>query len=225
MTAVLDVARLQLGAWRWIALGWVIVLLSFSINIAIATLGDASFTTGGLSILPVFAAVMSSALIGSWWPFAAGLSVTRARFFQANLLVALGLAAATGLAVLLLTEVESATGGWGAGLVFFGVFRPWASGPLQEWLVLLGAYLTAWVVGLLMAAVHKRWGGTGTAIGIGAAVVVPGALAALATTLELWPAIGRWVESQTVTGMLLGWAVVTVVMTGATWLVLRRAAP
>lgn len=225
MTAVLDVARMQLGAWRWIVFGWVILALSFAVNIAIATLGDASFTSGGVLVIPVFAAVMSSALITSWWPFAAGLSVTRAQFLQANLLVALLVGVGTGLALLLLTEVEAATGGWGSSLVYFGVFTPWVSGPFQEWLLLVGAYLLAWATGLLFAAIHKRWGGTGTAVSIGAAVVVPGALVALATVLDAWPAVGRWVESQTVTGMLAGWGLVTVVLVAATWLVLRRAAP
>lgn len=225
MTAVLGVARLQLGAWRWLVFAWVIVALSFCINVTIATLGDVSFTTGGLSILPVFAAILSSALVGSWWPFASGLSVTRAQFFQANLLVALVLGAGTGAAVLLLTEVEAATGGWGSSLIFFGVFSPWVSGPFQEWLVLVSVYLLAWVVGLLFTAVHKRWGGTGSAIGIGAAVVVPGALVAVVTALEAWPAVGRWAGDQTVAGMLVGSTLITVVMAVATWVVLRRAAP
>ncbi|MGJ7440611.1 hypothetical protein [Aquipuribacter sp. MA13-6] len=225
MTAVLDVARLQLGAWRWIVFGWVILALSFSINFVIATLADTSFTSGGVAVIPVFALIMSSALLSSWWPFASGLSVTRARFYQANLLVALVVGAGTGLALLALAAVEGATGGWGASLVYFGVFTPWVAGPAQEWLVLVSVFLLAWADGLLFAAIHKRWGSTGTVISIGTVVVVPGAVVALVTVLDAWPSVGRWVGSQTVTGMVVGFGLLTAVIVGAGWLVLRRAAP
>ncbi|WP_380167783.1 hypothetical protein [Jannaschia sp. R86511] len=224
MTAVLDVARLQLGAWRWLVFGWVILALSFGINLAIATLGDASFTSGGVAVVPIFGTVLASALVSQWWPFAAGLSVTRTRFLQANLLLAVAVAAGTGLVLLALTALESATDGWGRSLVYFGVFTA-ADGPGQEWAALTSLYLLAWAVGVLFAAVQKRWGGTGTAVGIGLAVVVPGAVVALATVLDWWPAIGRWVEAQTVTGAVLGGVLLAGLLFGSGWLVLRRAAP
>lgn len=225
MTGVLDVARLQLGAWRWIAYGWIILALSFAVNMAISTLGDASFTSGGVVVVFVFASVMSSTLVVQWWPFAAGLSVTRSSFYRANLLVGLLVAAATALALLGLTAVERASDGWGTSLVYFGIFSPFVDSLVQEWLLLVVAFLLSWAIGLLFAAIHKRWGGRGLAASIGVAVVVPGALVALATVLEAWPSVGRWFESQTVPGMVIGWTLVTAVLVGAGWLVLRRAAP
>lgn len=225
MTAVLDVARLQLGAWRWLVLAWLILALSFAVNVVIAAVGEASFTSGGVAIIPIFATIMASALLASWWPFAAGLSVTRARFYQANLLVALGVGLATGLAVLGLMAAEDATGGWGRSLVYFGVFGTVVDGLLQQALVMVALFLLAWGTGLLYAAVHKRWGATGTAVSIGVAVVVPGALVALLTAVQGWPAVGRWVESLTMTGLVAGWLLVTAVVVGGGWLVLRRAAP
>lgn len=56
MAALLDVTRLQPGAWRWIAFGRII--LTLSLTITIATLGETSFTSGGISIIPVFAAII-----------------------------------------------------------------------------------------------------------------------------------------------------------------------
>lgn len=47
---------------------------------------------------------------------------------------------------------------------------------------------------------------------IGAFVVLPGSLIALATVLQAWPAVGRWVESQPVTWMVLGWTVLAAVL-------------
>ena len=222
MNGVLDVARLQLSTWPGLLIGWGIVALSFGINVLVAAVADDVLTTGGLAIPFIFALVIGATLVQQWWPFAAGLSVTRRQFYLAGLLLGLGYAALTATVVLILTAVEDLTGGWGVSLVFFGL-APLVLGSLPaQWAALVAVFLLAWAAGLLVAGVGKRWGTVGVMVALASSVVVLGAVAAPVTVTGSWPDVAAWVQAQPT--VLLA-AVVPLVLAGGGWLVLRRAAP
>ncbi len=226
MTAVPGVLRLQLASWHWLLFPWLIVALSFAVNVMLSSTTGDGFVTGGLSIVFVFAMISAVQTVLQWWPFAAGLSVTRWHFYAAGLLLATGLAVASALAILVLTAVEEASGGWWSSLTFFGVADLWIDSPLWQGAFHTAAFLLTWTLGLLLAALGKRWGSAGVLTVLGATVVASGAATALLTVTESWAALGRLLTGPSAVLLLAGVPfALAVAVAAVTWPVLRRAAP
>lgn len=229
MSSVVAVARLQLVNWRAIVLlPWGITAFSLLVNIVISVLidGRINLTTGGLVILVIFAAVAATQMISTWWPFAAGLSISRRRFYLAAVLVATGMSALTALAAVLLAVVEEVTGGWGGSVVFFGLAGLVVDPLVDQWLVSAAFLLLAWAFGLSGGALGKRWGSRGVLVAIALAVLVPSVVTALVTVTDSGPAMLARVVDQPPLLLLAGLPLAaSVALVGAGWLALRRAAP
>ena len=130
MNRVLTAARLNL-VHPLVTLGmpWLIVSLSFAINLAIwhltpAGAQDGGFT-GGVLALYITALIVYVQAVTQLLPFAIGLSLSRRTFYLGTALLAVVQAAAYGVAISALTSIEGATNGWGADMSF------WAPGPLD----------------------------------------------------------------------------------------------
>src|SRR3954453_22123440 len=130
MHRILAAARLNL-VHPLITLGmpWLIVALSFAINLAIwaltpAGIDDGGFT-GGVAALYVTAMIVFVQAVPQLLPFAMGISMSRRTFFLGTALLGLIQSLGYGVAIAALTAIEGATDGWGVGMSF------WAPGPLD----------------------------------------------------------------------------------------------
>lgn len=226
MTAVAGVLRLQLASWKWLLLPWLIVSLSFAVNVALSATAGEGFVTGGLSIVFIFSMISAMQTVQQWWPFAAGLSVTRGRFYAAGLVLAVGLAVASAGAILVLTAVEVATGGWGSSLTFFGLAGLLVDSPLWQGCIYAAVFLLTWALGLLVAALGKRWGSTGVLTLFAATIVASGAVTAFITVTGSWAWWWR-LASDAPVAITLGLlpSALAAALAAVTWPVLRRAAP
>ncbi len=226
MSGFAGVLRLQLLGSRLLVLGWLILAASFAINVALAaSIGD-QITTGGLTVVFIFAFVAAVQLLVQSWPFAAGLGVGRRRFYGTTVVTGLGVAVASALVVQVLAGIEAATGGWGASLRFFGLAALVLDGLPAQWLATVALFALMWACGLLVAAVGKRWGALGVWLGVGALVVAPGLGITLVTALDGWSTVARWLEATPALGLFVVLPLLLAASAAtAGWVVIRRAAP
>jgi hypothetical protein len=230
MRRVIEVARIQTVNW-FMVIGLPLTVLAFALllNLAIfAVLGTTTpegRTTGALVSLYITMGIAHLQTMTQLFPFAIGMSVTRRAFYAASALVIVVQAVAYGILLVIGTQLETATGGWGLGIRFFALpFLP--DGLLPQWLALTVPMIAISAVAVFVGVVFKRWGQVGvyTAL-IGGAVLLTG-FVLLVTWQGWWPAVGAFLGSQPPLAMLAGYPLlVAAVFGGAGWLVLRRATP
>lgn len=228
MTRTLRVARLQLTPWP-ITQGWPwgILALAFAANLAIIVGADESGgEPGGLIAIYIVFFITYIQAMSQVFSFVLGFSVTRYRFYAATSLLALAQSLAYGVVLYLFKLIESATGGWGVSLRFFGLSFLVQDNALLQILVYAVPFLLLAFLGVFLGVVFKRWGTNGVlTLGAGSMVVL-GGLAALVTWREQWPGIGNWFADQSAVALLAGWpALLAAVLAAAGFLVIRRATP
>lgn len=210
MNRVLQAARMHLVNPA-VALGipWLVVSISFAINLAIWHLTpageevDGGFTGG---VLALYCTVLVMFVLGvtQLLPFAMGVSLSRRTFYLGTVLVALGQALYYGVVISVLVSIENATDGWGAGLDY------WAPGPFEVGNPVLQALasgalmLAAAAIGVGAGIVHQRWGQTGTWGLIIGSLVVVGGVSILITWLDAWREVGDWFSDQSTVTLTIG---------------------
>jgi hypothetical protein len=231
MNRVLAAARLNL-VHPLITLGmpWLIVSLSFGINLAIWHLTPVSDEgggfTGGVLALYITAMIVFVQAVTQLLPFAMGISMSRRTFFLGTALLALVQSVGYGLAIAVLTVIEGATDGWGARMNF------WAPGPFDvdslpmQVLVSGAPMLVMLMIGVALGVVSKRWGPSGVWVLSLGSIVLLGGLAVLLSALQAWPAIGSWLGDQSVTTLAVGLPVaLAAIVGGVAFLGIRRVVP
>ncbi|GAB3295564.1 hypothetical protein [Parasphingorhabdus pacifica] len=230
MNRIVNVARIQLFCWfSSLALPWLILATSFGINVVIFSLieGDeGANTTGGLVTVYVFVFIAFLVAVREYLPFTMGLSVTRRTFYAATSALAVVQSAVFATMIYLLGLVESATGGWGVRLTFFGVPFLRQDNPLLQILSYMTPMMAVAFLGLFIGSISKRWGANGVyALTLGSLVVFGGA-GILVTWQHKWAVVGSWFAEQSPLGLAVGWpALLAAVAAAGSFLVLRRATP
>lgn len=209
MNRVLQAARLHL-IHPLVILGipWLVVSISFAINVAVWHLTPAGEEDGGLTggILALYITVLVVYVqaVTQLLPFSMGISLSGRTFYLGTALVAVVQALFYGVAIAALVALENATDGWGAGMQY------WAPGIFEVdnfFLQVLasGAPMLAFMsVGIGIGIVHKRWGQAGTWGLIIASMVLFGGLALLVTWLEAWQSVGDWFADQSTATLTIG---------------------
>jgi hypothetical protein len=232
MKRLVDVARIQTVNWFMvIGLPLAVLLAAFVLNVAIfAVMSSAppaeGRTTGALLSLYLAMGIAHVQTMTQVFPFALGLSVTRRAFYAATALVITAQAAAYGVVLVVLGQIELATGGWGMGIGFFRLPFLVQDGLLAQWLAYTAPMLAIAAAAVLMGVIFKRWGQLGVyAATIGGCALLVG-LALLVTWQGWWPVVGAFLASQSALGLVAGYPLLlALLLGGAGWLVLRRATP
>lgn len=232
MKRVFDVARIQMVNWFWIfvfppllLLGVLLVNLGLFVAIGDAAPPDGRSTGAVLSIYMVML-VTHLQTMTQVFPFALGLSATRRDFYAGTGLVVGAQSALFGALLLLLVRIETATGGWGINLRFFSLPFLLQDGLFAQWLVYTVPFLALSAIGVFAGVVFKRWGQPGVyALTVGSSLVL--AVAAIVVTWQRWwPALGSFFTTRSTFALLAGYPlVIAIVLGGAGWLAIRRAAP
>jgi hypothetical protein len=231
MTRVLQAARLHLiNPLVMLGIPWLVVAISFAINLAIwhltpAGADDGGFT-GGILALYVTVLVVYVQAVTQLLPFAMGISLSRRTFHLGTALVAVVQALYYGVAIAVLVALENATGGWGADMDY------WAPGPLEVGNPVLqalvsGAPMLAFAfVGVGIGVVRQRYGPPGTWWLIIGTMVVGGSVAILLTWLEAWGSVGDWLSDQSIATLAIGFPVLlAAVLALAAFPGIRRVVP
>ena len=209
MSRVLQAARLHLiHPAMMLGIPWLVVSISFAINLATWYLTPAGEDDGGftggigafyITVLVVFVQVVTQLL-----PFAMGVSISRRAFYLGTALVAGLQALVSGVVISALVSVENATGGWGREMNFWapGIFE--VGNPVLQVFAAAAPMLAFAFVGVGIGIVHQRWGQIGTWGLIVGSMIVFGGLAVLITWLEAWRAVGDWFADQSASTLTIG---------------------
>ena len=232
MKRVFDVARIQTVNWFWIfVVPPLVLLMVFLVNLVLfAAIGDApppeGRSTGALLSIYMMMLVAHLQTMTQVFPFALGLSATRRAFYAGTGLVVGAQSALFGVLLLLLGRIETATGGWGINLQFFGLPFLLQDGLLAQWLVYTVPFLALSAIGVFTGVVFKRWGRPGVyALTIGSSMVLA-CVAIVLTWQRWWPAVGAFFTDQSAFALLAGYPLmIAIVLGGAGWLAIRRATP
>ncbi|MBA8823688.1 hypothetical protein FHX42_001017 [Saccharopolyspora lacisalsi] len=230
MNRILATARVQLAAWpSTLGMPWLVLGGAFLVNLMVFALINTSNEdahTGGLVTFYVVVLVAYVVTMTQYFPMILGMSVTRRTFYLATCLMALVQSLGYGAVLTVLELVESATGGWGVSLPFFGVEFLQQSNVLLQLLAYAVPTLLVSSLGMFFGVTFKRWGVIGMYTLAIASLVVFGGLAVLVTWLRWWGAIGAWFADQSSLALLAGWpALLTLVLAAVNFLMLRRATP
>lgn len=213
MTRVLQAARMHLINPA-VALGipWLVVALSFAINLAIwhlTPVGSESDGggTGGVAALYITVLFMFVIAVTQLLPFAMGVSLSRRAFYLGTALVVLAESLYYGIAISVLVSIENATDGWGTGLDYWApgildvgnpVLQVFASGALMA---------AAATIGVGMGIVHQRWGQAGTWGLIIGSLIFFGGIAIVISALEAWQSVGDWLAGQSALTLTIGFPI------------------
>lgn len=230
MRRLLPVIRVQLVGWpNTLGFPWLLLTLIFGVNyaifLAIGEVEDGPKTGAVVSIyIVMFVAAINS--ITQLFPFTMALSVIRRTFYLAVSLLLLVESVLFGTALYLCALLEDATGGWGLGLEFFGLGFLDQDNPLLQILVYTVPFIALGFLGIFIAVYYKRFGMTGMYLLVICKLLVLGALALLATWLDLWSGIGRWLGDQPTAAWFAGWpALLAALLAGAGYATIRRVTP
>lgn len=230
MTRVLQAARLHLvNPVVILGIPWLVVSISFAINVAIFHLtpaGEEEGFSGGVLALYITVLVVFVQAVTQLLPFAMGVSLSRRTFYLGTALVAAVQALGYGIVLSALVSIENATDGWGAGLRYWapGIFD--VDNPLLQVFASGTPMLAFMFVGIGMGVVHQRWGQAGTWGLIIGSLVLFGGLAILITWLEAWGSVAEWFGDQSAATLTIGLPLVLAVTAAlAAYPGIRRVVP
>jgi hypothetical protein len=231
MKRVFDVARIQTVNWFWIfVFPPLLLLLVLVLHLVLfASIGAAppeGRSTGALLSIYMVMLVAHLQTMTQVFPFALGLSATRRAFYAGTGLVVGAQSVLFGVLLLILGRIETATGGWGINLRFFGLPFLLQDGLLAQWLVYTVPFLALSAIGVFAGVVFKRWGQPGVyALTVGGSLVLA-VVAIVVTWQRWWPAVGSFFTDRSTFALLAGYPlVIAIVLGGAGWLAIRRATP
>ena len=164
MSRLLTAARMHLvNPLVMLGIPWLVVAISFAVNLAIFGLTpageeDAGGFTGGVASLYITVLIVFVQSVTQLLPFAMGLSLSRRTFYLGTALVAVVQSLGYGLVLAVLVAVEGATGGWGVDLSFWAPGGMDVDGFATQVLVSGGPMLAATFAGIGVGVVVKRWG-------------------------------------------------------------------
>ncbi len=204
MSTWIKVARSHLVDQKtYIVLPWIILAASFLVIIALDGGAARHPLAQAYNLVVIYLEffVVGILSIVRWLPFTLGLGVSRRGYYAGMTLLAVGLAAADGLALTVLQVIERATGGWGIALHFFRVPYILAGPWYLTWLTGFVGLSLMFGYGTWFGLVYKRWNLAGLLTFIAAQVTAGYAAWLALTRAHAWPAIGRFLTTISATGL------------------------
>lgn len=173
---------------NWIYMPWIILLGNFLINLIVATSvnSEESYVGGGISSIFIYFMIMGMITIHMTFPFALGLSIRRKDYFTGTVLYAGAIALSNSVVMVILSEIERMTDGWGSRIHFFEIPYVSDDGILGQLWFFLALFLHLFFISFLGAAFQRRLGTVQLMIALGVIFIAGTALSLLATYYGWW---------------------------------------
>ncbi|MFC5470582.1 hypothetical protein ACFPPD_17965 [Cohnella suwonensis] len=209
--------------WSWVALPWVILFSSFSINLLLAgSIGD-EMTTGGLASIFIYTFVLGIISLSQTFPFIIGFGARRKDYFAGTAATISIVGACSSVALAVLAWIERQSDGWGVHLHFFSLpYFSDGSTPMTA-LFFFGAMTNLFFAGFVISSIHRKFGRNGLFLFFALIGLALTATFYLLSYYEGWQMLGDWLDGGTLlqlTGTLLA---ITFVYGAASYALLRRA--
>jgi hypothetical protein len=196
MNRVNQVVKLHLrNKNTWFVIPWSILGANFLINALIATTlsGDESINTGAIASIFVYAFVAGTLTLKETFPFAIGLSIRRKDYFFGTALSVLLVNIISGIALTVLSVIESATDGWNLNLHLFKI------GFLSDlsYISILGINIIllihCYFLGFVISSLHRRFGSVSMYVFFTATLLIGTIASFTMTHYDVWSDFGHWV--------------------------------
>ena len=212
--------------FSWFYLPWIIVGISFSINVIIAVLvgGKAPIYTGGLSSIYIYMLVAGSIAVAGTFPFAIGFSGRRTDYFLGTAAIAAATSAAWALLIWLFSFIEgNLFKNWGVDLHFFHLPYLSDGSLLGQFWVYFTVMLMMFFLGFTPASIYQRFGRMGMYTLFGVSGLLISILSLLSTYWNWWGAIGNWFVQQTAVDLAWWTLPISGICALASYALLRKA--
>jgi len=209
--------------WSWVTMPWMILGISFTVNVLIASMSGEKIETGGLASIFVYVLVLGIGSVGQTFPFLIGFGARRKDFFLGTTATIALIGGGTVILLLVLGYIERQTGYWGIDLHFFNIAYV-TDGPLfQKFWVQFSIMLNFFFVGFAISSLYRRFGRNGLYfffIVIGVAGTFGSFLISM---YDKWYAVFDWFADLAVLELANGLFILTLVYVGLSYLLLRKA--
>ncbi len=227
MNTWINVARYHLIDWvNFVAACWGVLTIAFAVNVAIfaSTPGGHGqpHYTGALAAIYLAIGVLGARIVSLPLPFALALGLSRRSFYAGTALLAVALAAVSGLALTALQLIERATGGWGINLHFFRVTFLLAGPWYLTWLTSFVGLVVAFAWGMWFGLIYRRWNLFGLLAFAAVQVAALTAAIVLVSLAHGWPSVGHFFTTLTVIGLIGLLAALAVALVAGGYATIRR---
>jgi hypothetical protein len=204
---------------------WYIVLASLPTGTDVAHAEKGFQYTGAVFYIFIYMLVVAVQAISRTFPFALGFGVTRRNYYLGTALAFTLLAIGFSVLLTVLSVIELATNGWGAGgHMFTPTYLTNASWGLR-FVMYLCLFLFFLFVGSAIAAVYVRWRAFGITVFFAIiALLIVGSIAII-TLGHHWPSVGNWLATTGAVGLTAWLLLPAAIAAVAGFFVLRRATP
>lgn len=235
---LINVVRLHLvNKTQIIVMPWLIMSFIFIVSLTIGWIFRSANETaspdkeqlvmefnGALFYFLIYMLVLAVMAISQTFPFAQSYSVTRRDFYLGTVLTFLGLSTMYSLAVTVLSWIEDTTDGWGLNVV---IFNPgfMTENLFARFYIMLVLFFFFFMMGMATASVYVRWRANGMYVFFGSLALLILGLVWLANSTNSWAAVGNWIVTSGVFGIVT-WSLVPSILALITgYLFLQRATP
>jgi hypothetical protein len=181
--------------------------------------------TGAVFYIFIYMLVVAVQAMSRTFPFALGYGVTRRNFYLGSALSFVLLALIYSALLTILSVIELATNGWGAG---GHMFTP-TYFTSQSWgirfLMYFFLFLFFLFLGSAVASVYVRWKTTGMVVFFGILALLLVGAVVIITLGQSWVAVADWFATTGAFGCTAWLLVPTVIAAVAGYFVLQRATP
>lgn len=201
MNRIFGVYNMQLrDKFSWLVLPWIIIGISFAVNLFIAASASAmeeSIVTGGLSSIFIAYFILSIIVSNQTFPFALGMGVRRIDYFIGTSMVAVSVSVFMSVLLLGLSVLENSVfDQWGVGLQFFHL--PFVSDEsiLMQFVSYVILFMFMFYLGFAINSIYRKFGRNGMYAFFILSFVILAFTPMLISYYDRWDEIGRWVEAN-----------------------------
>ena len=209
--------------WTWFFNPWIILAISFLINLAIGYLSEEIIYSGGLSSIYIFFMISGILTLAKTFPYAIGMGLRRTDFFLGTAAAVTLVSAVSAVLIFLLSVIEKdMTGGWGADVHYFHLPYLNDGNVFEQLWIYFIVMVNMFFLGFAICSMFMRFGSKGMYIFfIGLSVFfMIGSF--IATRNQWWEDISHWIGKQTAFELGLWMVPLTLVYALVSFLLIRR---
>ena len=186
--------------WRdktvWIYVPWVVLLISFAINviIGILTKGQENINSGGIASIYAYMFIAILIVQAQTFPFSLGMNIRRTDYFIGTSLMCLLVSAGSSAILFLLSVVEDMSDGWGVNLGYF--YLPFMShlSPIARFGIFFVVMLHMFFLGFVISSIHRRFGRNGLYVFFTVLLLLSSIGSFAMTYYERWMDLFIWIS-------------------------------
>ncbi|MBY9079232.1 hypothetical protein KIH86_22450 [Paenibacillus sp. HN-1] len=207
----------------WLIVAAIFILNFIGLQVAGTSTGVDEGYNGAIVTLYIYAFVYSIVMVNQTYPYAIGMSVRRADYFNGSLLFLVFTGAVSAVITVMLSTVEQWTSRWGGTIQFFTLPYINEGGVLRQFIVIFILMMVFNLSGFFFGSLHRCFKGKGVWMFFGGCAVVIGLLIYIPGGRESLLNIANWIGNHDAFTMGLISIPLAGVLALVSWALLQKA--